>query len=339
MKPTLVFICPVWSRELEELLLVTRESFSIKVLTQRQNLDFTDDYIEVLQCLESYSPLELGKLLPWLLQLPQPRFHLLLPVKANHRQLAGIGALLSMIKALPHVSVTHSPWPQGTWSFPIWLKAFQNLFDQEMSVIGRRTLSLPENNRAREALSSQMTSLQPYQRTWVFASSQYLEQEWQKILLPLLSRRENILELWNWEQLSIRRQNLLRQQFASHWEQFRTRPPRSLFEEWGDIQFLVLIGDTRLLFSETDLLDLAINHGVNIVMDTFHREKLGGPWKDGDTFWLWQTAQTENDERPWNNPYKLLPFSSKNRLEEYRDQLSNRILRSFIQLDFRRENY
>ena len=69
MKPTLVFIAPIWTPELDELLQITKESFSLKVLTQKLTHSFEDPYIEILQCFDSYSPIELAKLIPWFIHL------------------------------------------------------------------------------------------------------------------------------------------------------------------------------------------------------------------------------------------------------------------------------
>ncbi len=338
MKPSLIFIAPTWNPELEELIHVTKESFALKVLTQKQSFDFDDPFVEILQCFESYSPVELAKLLPWMLHLNSPQFHVLLPEKANARQLAGVGALASMARAIPNSYITHSPWPTGSWSFPIWLKAFQNLFDGPMTSIGRRSLSLPKIQGYRDANRS-IKSVDIFRHLWVFPSKKGMEIEWRSLIQALLNRYENLLEFWNWDHLAIRQQNKIRQQFALVWEQFRTRQPRTQFEDWDGVQFLVLIGGHDLLFSESDLLDLALHHGTNIIMDAPTRRKLQGPWKDGDTFWLWHPSQKDNEHRPWNSPYVLLPFLSKSELKVFRDQMSNQVLRSFIKLDFQRQEY
>lgn len=338
MKPSLVFIAPHWTPELEELLQVTKESFALKVLTQKQPLDFEDPYVEILQCFESYSPVELAKLLPWMLQLQSPQFHIVLPEKANARQLAGVGTMTSMARALPKSYITHSPWPQGSWSFPIWLKAFQNLFDGPMPSIGRRSLTLPKLQNSPISNPTEK-SVDLFKHLWVFPSQKGLEIEWSKLIHALLNRHENLLEFWNWNLLPIRQQNKIRQQFALVWEQFRTRLPRAQFEDWTGVQFLVLIGGSELLFSESDLLDLVLHNGVNIIMDAPTRRQLEGPWKDGDTFWLWHPSLTDNEQRPWNSPYVLLPFVSKSELKVFRDQMSNQVLRSFIKLDFQRQEY
>lgn len=336
MKPTLVFISPTWTPELEELLQVTKESFTLKVLTQKQTIDFQDPYIEILECFETYSPLELGKLIPWLLQIPGAHFHLLLPENATGRQLAGVGAVLSMIRAFPQSYITHSPWPKSNWSFPLWLKAFQNLFDKSITNFGRRTLSLPRPTHA-SPMAPSIKSIDLLKHLWVFPSQKGPEPEWQQLIQALLNRHENLLEFWNWSHLSIRNQNKIRQRFASYWAQFRSHQPRDKFEDWTGVQFLILVGGIELPFSESDLLDLAINFGINIVMDSSTRRRLQGPWKDGDTFWLWHPSLVENDQRPWNNPYVILPFTSRTDLKVYRDQLANQVLRSFIKVDFQEQ--
>jgi hypothetical protein len=338
MKPTLIFIAPIWTPELEELLTITRESFSIKVLTQRQNLEFNDSYIEILQCFESYSPMELAKLVPWLLQLPQAQFHVVLTPKANHRQLAGVGALTSMIRAFPQCYITHSPWPSGSWSFPIWRKAFQTLFDGPMPTNGRRALTLPKIKPSPDTLAT-IKTIELFRQLWVFPSWHGLELDWKNLIQCLLNRRENLLEFWNWECLTIRQQNKIRSRFTQVWDQFRSHTPRIQFEDWAGVQYLILVGSQDLIFSETDLLDLVYLYDLNIIMDSPTRRKLQGPWRDGDTFWLWHSSLADNENRPWNNPYVYLPLTSKPDLKNFRDQISNQVLRSFIKLDFQRQEY
>ena len=301
MKPTLVFIAPIWTPELDELLQITKESFSLKVLTQKLTHSFEDPYIEILQCFDSYSPIELAKLIPWFIHLQAPQFHLILPTKASHSQLAGIGAILSFARALPKSYISHSPWPKENWSFSIWLKAFQNLFDSTLQTRGTRSLSLPKTQSSQKTRVT-TKSLDLFNHLWVFPSHHGPEQDWSGLINGLVQRRENLLEFWNWEHLPIRKQNKIRQQFSHFWEQFRSRTPRSDFEDWKGVQFLVLIGKNELPFSESELLDLALIYNVNIVMDTETRKKLLGPWKDGDTFWLWHPNLNESEERPWNNP-------------------------------------
>jgi hypothetical protein len=331
MKPVLVFIAPLWNSELEELLQVTKESFAVKVLTQKQSLSYEDPFVEVLQCFESYSPLELAKLLPWILQLNFPKFHVILPPKANSKQLASIGAVLSMARSHPKTQITHSPWPQGSWSFPIWIKAFQNLFDGTLCDVGKRTLSLTHHPKIE--LRTNSKSLDLVYRQWVFPSQKGFELAWQALINCLLNRRENILEFWNWDKLPIRKQNRLRQEFLPFWDQFRSNSPRGLLEDWRNVQFLVLIGNIKEFpFSESDLLDLCLFYEVNLILDASSRQKLKGPWKDGDNFWLWNPTQIDSEDRPWNNPYVLLPFTTKQELKGYRDQLTNHILRSFMKV-------
>lgn len=336
MRSTLVFIAPKWDPQLDELIQVTRESFVIKILTQKQAINFDDPFIEVLQCFESYSPVELAKLLPWLLQQQASHFHLILPSDASARQLAGIGTLTSLIRALPNSYLTHSPWPKGLWHFPVWQKAFQNLFDGMMPILGKRTLSLPQKDISLDQLEANK-KINVFQQNWVFPSFSGFVLEWQPLLHCLVNHRENILEFWNWERLPIRQQNKIRQQFFKVWDRFRAHTPRRSLTDWTDAKFLILVGDQPLNFSETDLLDLVIENRLSIIMDSKNRRQLSGPWKDGDTFWLWHSSQAENENRPWNNPYLQLPFSSKSELKRYRDQISNQVLRSFIKLDFQNQ--
>lgn len=328
MKSTLVFIAPSWNAELEELLVVTRESFELKILTERQDIDFEDPYVEILQCFESYSPIELARLLPWLMQLRSPQFHLILPANTSGRQLAGIGALLSMVRALPNTSITHSPWPEGNWSFPIWLKAFSNLFDGVLPLSGRRTLSLP-----RPIVNSPVATSKDlgfYRQLWAFPTFDGVTTFRNTLLQRLLARPENILEFWNWEQLPIRHQNKFRQEFSLRWNQFRSHTPRLKLDDWTDVKFLVLVGIKHFPFSESDLIDLVTNHRISIILDSDNRRQLNGPWKDGDTCWLWYSTLNDDDGRPWNKPYATLPFSTIADLEEYRDRMSNNILRCFM---------
>lgn len=333
MKEVLVFVAPTWSPQLEELIQVTKESFSIKVITEKTALSTSDPFIEILQCLETYSPLELGKLLPWLIQLKPKHFHFILPSEANPRQLAGVGAIASLASAIPNARLTHSEWPNKTWAMTLWIKAFGGLFKNGLSIPGKRALGSTHQRTNPEPPSSER-GLELYRQLWIFPSLKGVEQDWQKLIACLLMNRENLLEFWNWEQLPIRHQNKIRDQFAMVWSQFRTHSPRLKLGDWRNVQFLVLIGQQASPFSETDLLDLALELEIAIVMDTHNRRQLRGPWKDGDSFWLWNQSQEENDNRPWNAPYTKLPFASKTDLKNYRDQISNQVLRSFIRLDF-----
>lgn len=352
--PTLVFIAPLWCSELEELIQITKNSYQIKILTQKQNFNFEDPYVEILQCFETYSPFEITKLLPWMLQLSSPQFHLILPNLASPRQLAGIGTIISIAKALPQSYLTHSPWPIKNWSFSLWLKAFQSLFDNSLSNYGTRILSLPKSAVSDVSLfkitqvnqdniidvtsnenvlnniiynsNERMVSL--YQSLWIFPTQNLIEKEWQLLIHTLLRRNDNLIELWNWNELPTRKKNKIRQQFYFSWNQFQLRSPRLDFGDWSQVKFLVLTENSHITMSEKDLLDLTLIHRINIVMDEAVRCQLKGPWLDGDSFWLWHPSQIENDNRPWSNPHSLLPFTTINELGTFRDHLSNEILRS-----------
>lgn len=397
--PTLIIIAPLWNPELEELIQITKNSFQIKILTQKQNFDFEDPYIEILQCFDTYSPLEIAKLVPWFLQLSQVQFHLIMPLSPTPRQLAGMGTMISIIKALPQSYLTHSPWPTKSWTLSLWLKAFQNLFDGSLLNHGLRRLSLPKNSRSKNFNSASsplststsspnrstktevnaprendgnrepedsntitdhginletdqtaetwipfgistdwkieeiriengMRNLNLYTCLWVFPTQNLLEREWQDLTYALLRQKENRIELWNWEQLSVRQQNKMRQQFYLAWNQFQLHPPRWNFEDWISVQFLVLTGNHTIAISEKDLLDLVLIHQIHIIMDEPMRRQLHGPWKENDTYWLWDPERIHQDSQPWNNPHLRLPFKSLSELVTFRDQLSNEILRS-----------
>lgn len=389
MMPTLVIIAPLWNSELEELIQITKNSFQIKILTQKQNFDFADPYIEILQCFDTYSPLEMTKLLPWLIQLSAAQFHLIMPPSPSPRQLAGVGTIISIVKALPQSYLTHSPWPGKSWTLSLWLKAFQSLFDGSLLDYGMRRLSLPKTTRIKNydemsfsststssSSSSHTTSEKPEARTpmendwvtdqvsdgvsenwttfgireninidetsfqngtkdlnlysclWVFPTQNLLEKEWQDLTYALLRQKENRIELWNWEELPVREQNKMRQQFYLAWNQFQPRPPRWNFEDWTSVQFLVLTGNHTIAISEKDLLDLVLIHQIHIIMDESMRRQLHGPWKQNDTFWLWDPKQSNQDSQPWNNSHLRLPLKSLSELVAFRDQLSNEVLRS-----------
>ncbi|MEY4615886.1 MAG: hypothetical protein RJB66_846 [Pseudomonadota bacterium] len=333
MKSVLVFIAPHWSPHLEELIQVTRETFSIKIISEKYTHSFIDPYVEMLQCLESYSPLEIGRLLPWFLQQKPVHFHFILPANPSARQLSGLGAIATLAKTVPDTTLTHSEWPKASWAFRLWLKAFGSLFSETQSLPCKRSLSLPSQPGHRETRLNE-SGVDFYRHRWVFPSLVGVDPAWQKLMTCLLMNRENILEFWNWERLAIRQQNKIREQFSSFWTQFQTHSPRLNFEDWSDVRYLVLLGEQELPFSETDLIDLATELEVCIIMDTYTRSHLKAPWKDGDTFWFWSESQRQNTNRPWNNPFVKLPFSTKLELKQYRDQISNQILRSFIKLDF-----
>jgi hypothetical protein len=335
MKPVLVFLAPSWTPDLEELILITKESFEVKVLTQKQNFDFGDAYVEILQCFESYTPTELARLLPWILQLRSPRLHLLLPSNPSARQLAGIGAVLSMIRPLADSILTHSEWPKGGIHFAIWLKAFGALFDGVIPFYGTRHLSLTENQNT-QYLESDSRDLQVFSYLWSFPSAKAIDEQWAPLMKRLLSCPQNDLELWNWDRLPIREQNQIRAQFAQVWHRFRPHTCRNEIHAWDEVHFLVLIGNQSHHFSETDLLDLVLNLQISLIMDVENRNRLRGPWKDGDNFWLWTPQLSDNETRPWNDPNRHLPLDSLAELKQFRDQISNEILRSFIKLDFQR---
>lgn len=359
MMPTLVIIAPIWSSELEELIYITKNSFQLKILTQKQNFDFEDPYVEILQCFDTYSPLEMTKLLPWLFQLSAAQFHLILPQSPSPRQLAGIGTIISITKAIPQSYLTHSPWPIKSWTFSLWLKAFQSLFDGSLLNYGTRRLTLPKTVTAKDSSmsfsfqeNSGQTSresqqhdpshlreiidtmdfntreLNLYSCLWVFPTQNLSETEWQSFTYAVLRNKENRIELWNWEPLSVRQKNKMRQQFYLVWNQFQPRSPRWDFEDWASVQFLVLTENHSMAMSEKDLLDLILVHQINIIMDDPLRRRLKGPWKEGDTFWLWQPSLINDEHSPWNNSQLRLPFTSIPELVAFRDQLSNEVLRS-----------
>lgn len=329
MKPSLVFISPEWIPELDELLQITKNSFQIKVLTQKQNIELVDPYIEILQCFETYSPLELAKLLPWMLQLSAPQFHVLLPENSNPKQLAGIGTIITMARALPQSVITHSPWLQKGWGFHFWKKAFQNLFDTTIETKGQRFLSLPTEKKM-ENFALQNKNVDFYTCTWIFPVQSLDDLEWKSFIHHLATVKTNRLEFWNWESLSIRHKNKVRDLYAPVWSQFQFCAPRTNFDDWNSIKFLVLINIKQHQFSESDLLDLAILHKVNIIMDIEMRNRLEGPWKEKDTFWLWHPHFLASEDHPWNNSQQQLSFNSINELRVFRDEQSNQILRKFI---------
>lgn len=360
MMPTLVIIAPLWNSELEELIYITKSSFQLKILTQKQNFDFEDPYVEILQCFDTYSPLEMTKLVPWLFQLSTAQFHLILPHSPSPRQLAGIGTIISITKALPQSYLTHSPWPLKSWTFSLWLKAFQSLFDGSLLNYGTRRLSLPKTVKAKDNSMSYFSHETPtdtsrenqtrdssylreavdtmeefntrelnlYSCLWIFPTQNLLETEWQSFIYALLRKKENRIELWNWEELSIRQKNKMRQQFYLAWNQFQPHPPRWDFDDWTPVQFLVLTESQAMAMSEKDLLDLILIYKINIIMDDPLRRQLKGPWQEGDTFWLWEPSLINNEQRPWNNSQLRLPFTTLPDLVAFRDQLSNEVLRS-----------
>lgn len=342
--PTLVIIAPLWSSELEELIYITKNSFQLKILTQKQNFDFEDPFVEVLQCFDTYSPLEMTKLLPWLFQLSAAQFHLILPHSPSPRQLAGIGTIISITKALPQSYLTHSPWPIKSWAFSLWLKAFQSLFDGSLLNYGIRKLTLPKTitskdpnmasfspEREREVVEDRELTTREvnlYSCLWVFPTQNLLEAEWQSFTYALLRHKQNKLELWNWESLSVRQKNKMRQQFYLVWDQFQPRAPRWDFEAWSSVQFLVLTENHLMVMSEKDLLDLILIHQINLIMDESLLRRMKGPWKEGDTFWLWHPSHLHHENRPWNNSQLRLPFTTLSELVAFRDRLSNEVLRS-----------
>ncbi len=352
MGPTLVFIAPQWNSELEELIQITKNSYQVKVLTQKQSIDFSDPYVEVLQCFESFSPLEITRLVPWLIQLSSPQFHLLLSTTTNSRQLAGLGALMSLVRALPQSYLTHSPWPLKSWSFSLWIKAFQSLFDHSLFNYGNHFLTSHSDNAStktessREKSNSSETSAlwdtQPsvdgfygdthpvalYSNLWVFPTPDVTGTGWQVLAHLILRRIENRIELWNWDQLSTRNKNIIRQQYRQVWSQFKPRSPRWRLNDWSQVKFLVLIDDSSLPLGEKDLLDLILLYQINIIMSERIRRQLKGPWKENDTFWMWHPSFKDHENPPWNNPYSSLPLTSLGELNTFRDQISNEVLRS-----------
>ncbi len=328
MKPSLVFISPEWVPELDELLQITKSSFQIKVLTQKQSsIDFDDPYIEILQCFDTYSPLELAKLLPWLLQLNAPQFHVVLPENSSHKQLGGIGAFITMARAIPQSFISHSPWTQKGWSFQLWRKAFQNLFDSSLETRGRRFLT-PTKENSSETLSSNNSHLELYTRTWVFPQQSLLSNESKKLIPRLLSDPSHRLEFWDWESLTIPQKNKMRDNYSSYWGQFQFHPRRTQLGDWKSVQFLVLFDNKQHQFSESDLIDLVIHHQVNIVMDEVTRDQLQGPWQEGVTFWLWHPNLYHQQESPWNTPQ--LSLTEWESLRTFQDQNSNKILRTLL---------
>lgn len=336
IKPALILISPEWDPELEEIIPLTRDYFDLKILTQKQTLLFNDPFIEILQCFETYSLLELGRLLPWILQQTKPQIHLCLPPHADAKILLGLGSLLSIMQSLPGVKLTHSPWGPQKVYFQIWFKTFGPLFAGCIPSPGRRSLS--SNVVLHPTSKELLPPKELQQKCWVFPFSDNggWNSHWDSILALLLEDQTNIVEFWNWDILSFRQQNIIRARFGEVWWRFRFRSPRRDLQDWEGVHFLVLIGEGKnLQFSELDLLDLAIQQNLRLIIDAEGREKLQGPWIENLHYWLWNSLQNLKENLlPWTR----LPWPSNAEalleLKRYKDQRLNGVLRSLIRLDF-----
>jgi hypothetical protein len=325
----LVIVAPTWTPILEQLIQTTQDYYDLSVLTKRtENLTFSSEKLEILQCFDELSPWEVLKLTPWLLQKTPALYHFVLTEKYSNKELMALSTLASFIRGIPRNTFSYSlNCYLDSWSRFLLKPLMEN--ETPLNIWGHTPLlNSQKPNQTGNLLIPARTHLKKH---WYFPFAISTWSETQKtILRTLLQLNPQIqVAIPEWGDYPLRKRNVWRAEFQNHQGNINMPFMVDFDNLPQNINTLILAGGSYLPWNESELIVTA-QLRIPIIMDEDQVEGLEAPWKHGDQIWILNKNRIREGLLEFMNQQDTpLSYESLQKLSYFQDHRSNQLLRAF----------